>query len=173
MSDNPAEQVLSDLFGYLELLETQSGALLQFLKDHKIASDEQLAPYMEQSANASSVKWRAARVRMQHLFAVSQDDKSSASGLRPRPSEKLDAGQEREPEREIKPGGVQAEENKSPEPIETNEELSTAPPEKDVGAKTQVETNPQQSEGVPESAPLGTGRKEVKQESQKARRRAS
>ena len=37
MSDNPAEQVLSDLFGYLELLETQSGALLQFLKDHKIA----------------------------------------------------------------------------------------------------------------------------------------
>ena len=110
MSDNPAEQVLSDLFGYLELLETQSGAVLQFLKDHKIASDEQLAPYMEQSANASSVKWRAARVRMQHLFAVSQDDKSSASGLKPRPSEKLDAGQAREPEREIKPGGVKAEE---------------------------------------------------------------
>jgi len=92
MRDNPAEQVLSDQFGYLELLETQSGALLHFLKDHKIASDEQLAPYMEQSADASSIKWRAARVRMQHLFAVSQDNEASASGVRPRPSEKSDAG---------------------------------------------------------------------------------
>ena len=172
MSDNPAEQVLSDLFGYLELLETQSGALLQFLKDQKIASDEQLAPYMEQSANASSVKWRAARVRMQHLFAVSQDDKASASGVRPKPSEKLDAEQEKEPEREIKSGGFNSEESKSPE-AETTEELSTTPPDKDVGAKTQVEKNSQPPEGDPQSAPQGTGRDEAKQESQKERRRAS
>ncbi|HWC18319.1 MAG TPA: hypothetical protein VG498_14955 [Terriglobales bacterium] len=71
MSDNPAQQVLSDLFGYLESLETQSGAILQFLKDKGGLNDQQLAPYLEQAANASSVKWRAARVRMEHLFAVS------------------------------------------------------------------------------------------------------
>jgi hypothetical protein len=70
MSENPLEEVLEDLFRYLELLETQSGAVLQYLKDKGIASDEHLAPYLEQAANASNVKWRAARVRMRHLFAV-------------------------------------------------------------------------------------------------------
>lgn len=71
MNDNPAQQVLSDLFGYLESLETQSGAILQFLKEKGIATDEQLAPCLEQAADAANVKWRAARVRMEHLFSVS------------------------------------------------------------------------------------------------------
>src|SRR5258708_30970445 len=80
MSENPLEEVLEDLFRYLELLETQSGAVLQYLKDKGIASDEHLAPYLEQAANASNVKWRAARVRMRHLFAVApRPDRNEAS----------------------------------------------------------------------------------------------
>jgi hypothetical protein len=79
MSDNPAQQVLSDLLGYLESMETQSGAVLQFLKEKGIATDEQLAPYLEQAANASSVKWRAARVRMEHLFSAAQPAAQSVS----------------------------------------------------------------------------------------------
>lgn len=69
MSDKPVEQVFSDLFRYLEVLETQNGAMLQLLKDKGVVSDEQFAPYLEKAATASDVKWRAARVRMEHLFA--------------------------------------------------------------------------------------------------------
>ncbi|MFL6437123.1 MAG: hypothetical protein ACJ71Q_06050 [Terriglobales bacterium] len=70
MNDNPVEEVLKDLFRYFELLETESRAIRQFLKENGIATDEKLAPYLEQAANASSVKWRAAKVRMERLFAL-------------------------------------------------------------------------------------------------------
>ena len=70
MSDNPVKEVLSDLFPYLESLETKCAAILAFLKEKGIATDEQLAPYLEQAADASGVRWHAARLRMEHLFAV-------------------------------------------------------------------------------------------------------
>jgi hypothetical protein len=83
MSDNPAQQVLTDLFGYLESLETQCRAVSQFLRDKEKVTDQQLAPYLEQAANASSVKWRAARVRMEHLFAVSEPSAESRAKTEP------------------------------------------------------------------------------------------
>jgi hypothetical protein len=70
MSDNPVKEVLSDLFPYLESLETKCAAILAFLKEKGIATDEQLNPYLEQAADASGVRWHAARLRMEHLFAV-------------------------------------------------------------------------------------------------------
>jgi hypothetical protein len=42
---------------------------MAFLKDQGIASDEKLAPYLDQAGNAASVRWRAAGVRMDHLFS--------------------------------------------------------------------------------------------------------
>lgn len=72
MNDNPAHQVFTDLLSYFESLEAQTGAILQFLKEKGIASEEQLAPYLEQAGSAASVKWRAVRVRMEHLFALSK-----------------------------------------------------------------------------------------------------
>ena len=71
MSENPIKEILSDLLPYFESLEAQSSAILQLLRDKQIANDEELNRYMEKAGEASSVKWRAARVRMEHLFAVS------------------------------------------------------------------------------------------------------
>jgi hypothetical protein len=64
------EEALNELFSALEALETQSGAIMQFLKERGIASDNDLAPFVERAANASSVRWRAARVRIDHLLSA-------------------------------------------------------------------------------------------------------
>ena len=73
MSENPIKEILGDLLPYFESLEAQSSAILQLLRDKHIANDEELNRYMEKAGDASSVKWRAARVRMEHLFAVLPD----------------------------------------------------------------------------------------------------
>ena len=66
---DPIKEILGELFSLLETLETQNLALTQFLKDEGIATDEKLAPYLDRAGNASSVKWRAARARMQYLLS--------------------------------------------------------------------------------------------------------
>ena len=79
---NPLKEIFDELFGLLEPLETQSMALTQFLRDEKIGNDKKLAPYLEQVGNASSVKWRAARARMEYLLAPMQkeaEDKKKAA----------------------------------------------------------------------------------------------
>jgi hypothetical protein len=62
------EQLLDELLSSIEALETRGAAILQFLKDEGYATEDQLAPYMEQAGNASSVRWRAARLRMMSLL---------------------------------------------------------------------------------------------------------
>jgi hypothetical protein len=68
-NSEPIKEILDELFSLLESLETQSLALTQFLKDQGIATEEKLKPYLDRAGNASSVKWRAARARMQYLLS--------------------------------------------------------------------------------------------------------
>ena len=70
MDENIAQELLHELFTSLEALETQNAAILSFLKAKGIVNDEELAPHFEQAGNASSVRWRAARVRMDHLLSA-------------------------------------------------------------------------------------------------------
>lgn len=72
MDSKIAEQILDELAPTFEGIESQSAALLQFLKEKGIASDQDLAPYLEQAAAASSVRWRALRVRMGRLFSLAE-----------------------------------------------------------------------------------------------------
>jgi hypothetical protein len=74
---------LNELFSHLEKLETQNEAILQFLKEKKRVTDKQLAPYLEQAGNASGVKWRAARVRINHLLEPEHPEKEIKLGKKP------------------------------------------------------------------------------------------
>jgi len=83
MNNEAMKEVLNELFSHLERLETQNEAILQFLKEKKRVTDKQLAPYLEQAGNASSVKWRAARVRINHLREPEHPEKEMNLGKRP------------------------------------------------------------------------------------------
>src|SRR5882762_836595 len=68
-NNNFVQEIFHDLFSSLEALETQNTAILQFLKDKGIATDEELASHLEQAEIPSSVRWRGVRVRADYLFA--------------------------------------------------------------------------------------------------------
>jgi hypothetical protein len=77
------QQVFEELLPSLEALDTKCAAILQFLKNKGIANDDELAPYFEEAGNASSVRWRAARVRINYLLSAPQaeeKDKGKQSG---------------------------------------------------------------------------------------------
>src|SRR6267143_6853745 len=68
-NNNFVQEIFHDLFSSMEALETQNTAILQFLKDKGIATDEELASHLEEAGDASSVRWRGVRVRADYLFA--------------------------------------------------------------------------------------------------------
>ena len=90
----PIKEILDELYSLLETLETQNLALLQFLKDQGMATEEKLAPYLDRAENASSVKWRAARARMQYLLAPVQ--KETKEKPQEKPEEKAPEKQQAE-----------------------------------------------------------------------------
>jgi hypothetical protein len=69
MDADIADELLNELFSTFETIDTQSAAILQFLKDKGMANDAQLAPYLEQAANASNVRARAVRLRINSLLS--------------------------------------------------------------------------------------------------------
>jgi len=59
MDENLVQEMLDALFSSLEGLETRTMAILQFMKDKGLATEEELAPHLEQAANASNVSFTA------------------------------------------------------------------------------------------------------------------
>jgi uncharacterized protein YcaQ len=89
MDEKVAQQLFDELLPSLEALDTKCAALRQFLMDKGIANEAELAPYFEQAANASSVRWRAARVRINHLLSTPKAEENAAETPAAKTSEKV------------------------------------------------------------------------------------
>jgi hypothetical protein len=84
MDEEVVHQIVAELLASLEPLDTQSTAILHFLKAKGLASDKDLAPFLEQAENASNVRWRALRVRTDALIssAMKPPEKQAEAVLR-------------------------------------------------------------------------------------------
>ena len=88
MQTNLVQEILHDVFSSMEALETQNTAILQFLKDKGIVTDEEFASHLEQAGMASSVRWRGVRVRADYLFASAiKAAEQAAEKESPKPAE--------------------------------------------------------------------------------------
>ncbi len=129
---NIVQEILQDLFSSMEALETQNTAIVQFLKDKGIATDEELASHLEQAGNASSVRWRGVRVRADYLFASAIKAAEQAA--------QKESPKTTENKREAKAATKESdkkETTKSPQQVATNNKPANDHPESDQAGNDQ------------------------------------
>ena len=145
-NNNIVQEILHDLFASLEALETQNTAILQFLKDKGIATDEELASHLEQAGNASSVRGRGVRVRADYLFASAVKAAEQATEKEsPKPAEN-----KQEPKPAVKQRDKK-ETAKSAQQVATNNKPANDHPESDQAQNDKPESD-EASTGVERNA---------------------
>ena len=107
MDTAPLKEIFEELFSSLEHLEAQSTAALEFLKAEKRGSDKKLEPILQQAAEASNVRWRAARLRIERLLSEIERQEEKAEAQK-KEAEQIERQQER--------AGAQKKEAERPEP---------------------------------------------------------
>jgi hypothetical protein len=149
MTNETALEIFDHLFSLLEAQETQSAAILQFIKDKGIASDKELAPYLDQAGNASSVRWRAARVRINYLLSSTKpaeqaEEKKESAHKETAPELNKDSDKDKERQQDAKEG--------------CNEPKTAAAPKIEDGAQSdkagqQDKETRRTDQGAPEAKP--------------------
>lgn len=139
MNEEIAKEILDALFSSLEELETQNAAVLQLLKDKGLANEDEFAAHLEQAGNASNVKWRAARVRIDHLIA--SEIKAA----------EREAKKEKESKQEAEKESAKAPDDGQKFPPSPDGE--TAKPEQGAAKQTSNQQGARDDQGKPEAAP--------------------
>jgi len=145
MDASPALQAISELLPYLESLDTKNTAILQALKERGLLTDEEFAPYLEQAANMTSVRWLAARVRIERLLStkVQDSEKPPESNRGPENDKAAEEDKKAEPktakeEGSESPSGERAEQDKQEQEMDARKEnkgQEDAPETEDNGKK--------------------------------------
>ncbi|HEY1678252.1 MAG TPA: hypothetical protein VGG04_11125 [Candidatus Sulfotelmatobacter sp.] len=92
VDENPLLELLHDMIDSIEPIESRVEALYQFVKAKGIATEKELAPYMEQAANANDVRWRAFRVRAEMLMSEAMNPPQEESVGEAGPGAEGDSG---------------------------------------------------------------------------------
>jgi hypothetical protein len=136
MDESTVNEILDEVISSLEPLEAQNTAILHFLKAKGIATDEDLAPFVEQATNASNVRWRAFRLRTAALISSAMK------------------AHEKEPQRQEQPAKSQApdaasgRQQKDQQPAEPPPEGPTAVNEETSGQNKNSAPKEQQTEAA-------------------------
>jgi hypothetical protein len=163
---NILEEIFHDLFSSMEALETQNTAILQFLKEKGIATDEELASHLEQAGNASSVRWRGVRVRADYLFASAIKAAEQASEKEPpKPTDNTQeakAATKQSDEKQTPKGAGQVATNAQPRDDQSeNDRAENARPEADgVGASREKDVEQGRNQPVDDNNKPGETVKE-------------
>jgi hypothetical protein len=145
MDEAVLQEIFEELFQSLETAETQSGAILQFLKAKGIAKDEDLAPYFERASKASSVRLVATRARINHLLSAaakpteqSAEYKSHETAAQP-PTESAESSR---PPRDSKeePQGTNAKEESANDQEKSRKDSAPSAEAKGLSKENQSET---------------------------------
>jgi outer membrane biosynthesis protein TonB len=138
-------QIVDEFLSSLEPLDTQSAAVVQFLKVKGIASEEELAPFMEQAGNASSVRWLAARVRIKSMIS---------SALKTEEPKPVEAHQESASTTESEPEKKEASPEKPKEMDDRDNQQGRGPePKTKSSSAEEKETSNQEQEGPKKAEP--------------------
>ena len=136
MDESMVQEILHELFSAFERQETQSTAILQFLKDKGIASDDEFAPYLERAGNASGVRWLAARVRIDHLIsgAIKAEEEKAKQQKSEEEKSKPDSPTDVQRDQDAQPGQGKSEKQSEKDATDNREQQEVAASGKAVGA---------------------------------------
>ena len=150
MERNALKELLDELLPSLEALEGRTGAILEFMRDKGLATDEELAPYLEQANNAANVRWLAARLRINRILATVEESATETA-----PAAKVESEQ---PPQESQPTEKQVERSNQPtienaaddKPEQDNEDSTESRPEESTSAQSpeKVASQPEQKEAA-------------------------
>jgi hypothetical protein len=141
MDEATVQQIVDELLRSLEPLDARSAALMEFIKARGIASQEELAPFLEQAGNASNVRWRAMRVRtaalISHAMKAAESPAEGAAARNLQPAAEMEAEKE---ESQPVQGGKEAKRKAQKGKGQKKSEREAAP-EEDVPRKMETGKN--------------------------------